>query len=94
MSSSPVYAQTFAFNTGAAKELFQRQFDMMRQCVDLDIDLCGYVTFTTPFAEGIHDEIKRFVDDPQTIHYNLPLRVIPLEIGPFSPMKDRLKVSG
>ena len=85
-------AESFAFNTGAAKELFERQFHLIRRYVDLGIDLYGYVTFTSPSVERTREDIKRFVDDLQNIHCNLPLRVIPLEIRPFSPMKGRLKV--
>ena len=44
-------------------ELFQRQFQLMRRFVDLDIDLYGYATFTTPSVFSIREDMKRFVDD-------------------------------
>jgi hypothetical protein len=84
-------AESFAFNTCAAPELFQRQFDLMRRYVESGIDVYGYVTLTSPRADGTRDDIRSFVDSLQTIHPNLPLRVIPLEIRTFAPVMGRLK---
>jgi uncharacterized Fe-S cluster-containing radical SAM superfamily protein len=86
-------AESFAFNTLAAPELFQRQFELMHRYVDFGIDLYGYVTFTTPSRNGIDDDMERFVDSLQGIHPNLPLRVVPLEIRDFTPMAERVNQS-
>ena len=83
--------ESFAFNTCAAPDLFQRQFDLMRRYVGLGIDVYGYVTLTTPSGAGIGEDMKRFVDSLQEIHENLPLRVIPLEIREFTPVTGRLR---
>lgn len=83
-------SESFAFNTCAAPELFDRQFDLMRRYVDLGLDLYGYVTFTTPSSAGIREDMRRFVDSLQEIHSNLPLRIIPLEIREFHPVSDRM----
>ncbi|MCW3101515.1 MAG: hypothetical protein JWL77_7133, partial [Chthonomonadaceae bacterium] len=43
---------SFAFNTAARPELFDRQFELMRRLVyETNIDLYAYVTFTTPAAD-------------------------------------------
>ncbi|NLS95730.1 MAG: hypothetical protein GXX96_26650 [Planctomycetaceae bacterium] len=84
-------AESFEFNTGAAGKLFRRQFELVRRYFDLDIDLYGYATFTAPSADRLRDDMRRFMDDLQAIHNNFPLRVVPLEIRPFSPMGSRLK---
>lgn len=83
--------ESFAFNTCASPELFERQFDLMHRYVELGIDLFGYVTFTTPNSEGIHDDMARFVDRLQQIHPSLPLRIIPLEIREFNTVTRRMK---
>jgi len=84
-------AESFAFNTVASPELFERQFDLIDRYVRSGIDVYGYVTFTTPKREGIHDNMSRFMDRLQKIHPNLPLRVIPLEIRAFNPVTDRMR---
>lgn len=82
--------QSFAFNTQAAPEVFDRQFDLMARLVaDTAIDLYGYATFTGPSADGLDDAMHLFVDRLQTIDENLPLRVVPLEIAAFTPVHSR-----
>ena len=83
-------AESFAFNTCASPELFQRQFDLMQRYVEMGIDVYGYVTLTTPSEIGIREHMKRFLDSLQGIHVNLPLRIVPLEIRAFTPVAGRL----
>jgi len=82
--------ESFAFNTGAAPELFDRQFDLFGKLVDLGIDLYAYVTLTTPDAAAVADDMRTFVDRLQAIAPNLPLRTVPLEIKAFTPAVGRL----
>jgi hypothetical protein len=82
---------SFAFNTGAAPELFERQFELCGRHVGVGLDLYAYATFTTPIKDGIGHEMKVFVDRLQRVHPNLPLRTVPLQIRRFSPTKDRMK---
>lgn len=81
---------SFAFNTKAAPDLFDRQFELMRRYLGTGIDIYAYATFTTQTAVGIEDAMKRFVDRLQKIHPNLPLRTVPLKIGAFGVVKKRL----
>jgi uncharacterized Fe-S cluster-containing radical SAM superfamily protein len=82
--------QSFAFNTAAAPELFDRQFALMRRLVqETNIDLYAYATFTSPVDDGLGDAMKRFVDRVQDIDEYLPLRLVPLRIETFTPTKGR-----
>lgn len=83
-------ARSFAFNTHAAEGDFENQFEIMSRLLELGLDTYGYVTLTAPSADGIKDAMPRFVDKLQMLHPNLPLRVVPLEIREFGPVKGRL----
>jgi uncharacterized Fe-S cluster-containing radical SAM superfamily protein len=82
--------ESFAYNTAAAPELFERQFELMKRLMDLGLDLYGYVTLTTPDTNAVALDMHRFIDRLQELDANLPLRTIPLEIRPFTPVRDRL----
>ena len=81
---------SFSFNTRAAPDAFIRQFDVMDRLLGLDLDVYGYATFTTPTVAGVRDQMARFVDRLQGLHFNLPLRVVPLEVVSFSPAAGRM----
>ena len=83
-------ATSFSFNTCAAPILFDRQFELMRRLLTLGIDLYAYTTFTTPSQADIAEDMPVFVDRLQTLDEHLPLRMIPLEIQVFTPVKPRL----
>ncbi|MGH3631414.1 MAG: hypothetical protein ACRDRL_28745 [Sciscionella sp.] len=84
-------AESFAFNTKAAPELFERQFELFARLMSLGIDLYAYATFTAPEAAGLVDDMRRFVDRLQTIHPNLPLRLVPLRIEAFGVVQPRVR---
>jgi uncharacterized Fe-S cluster-containing radical SAM superfamily protein len=83
-------AESFAFNTKAAPELLDRQFDLLGRLLSLGIDLYAYATFTAPQAAGLADDMRRFVDRLQAIHPNLPLRLVPLRIEAFGVVQPRV----
>jgi uncharacterized Fe-S cluster-containing radical SAM superfamily protein len=83
-------AESFAFNTLAEPALFDRQFELMGRLLTAGIDLYAYVTITTPSAEGIVEDMGRFIDRLQALDENLPLRTIPLEVEIFTPVQKRL----
>ncbi len=82
--------RSFSFNTLADESLFARQFDLFRRFIDLGIDVYAYVTLTSPTSELISDRVRSFVDTLQTVHENLPLRTVPLEIQMFAPVLARV----
>ncbi len=83
-------AESFAFNTRAAPDLFDRQFDLFARHLALGVDCYGYVTLTGPDPAKVADGIPRFVDRLQAIHEVLPLRTIPLEIALWGPVHKRM----
>jgi uncharacterized Fe-S cluster-containing radical SAM superfamily protein len=82
-------ADAFMFNTGAAGEGFERQFDIFARYMSLGVDLYGYVTLTGPSMAAVANGIPAFVDRLQSISQTLPLRIVPLQIAPFGPMMER-----
>lgn len=81
---------SFAFNTAAATELFDRQFELMRRLLsDTEIDLYAYATFTSPHDTAISEKMTTFIDRLQELDEHLPLRLIPLRVGAFTPVQAR-----
>lgn len=83
-------AESFSFNTRAAPDLFDRQFDVFRRLLAEGIDLYAYATFTTPKAAFIAEDMARFVDRLQGISENLPLRTVLLKIVVYSTVTGRV----
>ena len=81
---------SFAFNTSAEENAYDDQFTRMKRLATSGMDIYAYVTLTTPSPEHIAEDVSEFVARLQDIHPNLPLRTIPLEIRPFSPVQARL----
>lgn len=82
---------SFMFNTAAAPELFDRQFELFARLAATGMDLYAYATFTTPNPDGIAATMARFVDRLQQISENLPLRLVPLQIEKWGPVGDRMR---
>lgn len=81
---------SFAFNTAATSELFDRQFELMRRLVsDTEIDLYAYATFTSPHNMAISEKMATFIDRLQELDEHLPLRLVPLRVGAFTPVQAR-----
>lgn len=83
--------RSFAFNTGAEPQLFRQQFDLMARHISEGTDCYGYVTLTTDSSEDPSARIADFVDQLQSVHINLPLRVVPLEVTVWGPVVNRLR---
>jgi len=82
--------ESFGFNTAADPALFDRQFDLIGRLIGLGLDVYGYVTLTAPTADDIADRVARFLDSLQCVAPLLPLRVVPLEVQVFTPVRARL----
>jgi uncharacterized Fe-S cluster-containing radical SAM superfamily protein len=82
---------SFSFNTRAAPEDFDRQFEILRRVMDLGLDVYGYVTLTAPESTGVDIGVSNLLDRLQQIDPNFPLRVVPLRIQVFSPVQHRLE---
>ena len=82
--------ESFTYNTRAAPELYDFQFELFERLLGEGFDIYGYVTLTSPSSDNIERGVADLVNRLQRIHVNLPLRVIPLEIGVFTPVESRL----
>lgn len=82
---------SFSFNTKAAPELFDRQFELFSRLLGTGMDLYAYATFTSPTAEALPASMVKFVDRLQRVSEALPLRLIPLEISEYGPVVPRLR---
>ena len=87
-------AASFSFNTTAAPEGFERQFEILRRYLALDIDLYGYVTLTGDDLSAVKAGVSNLIDRLQALSEGLPLRVVPLKIRNFTPTEKRAKGGG
>jgi uncharacterized Fe-S cluster-containing radical SAM superfamily protein len=72
---------SFAFNTGADRELFYRQIDLQKKSVAEGFDQYGYIVLTTLELDLLEERIADLFDLLQDgIHPDFPLRTLPLEI--------------
>ena len=82
-------AASFSFNTNAESAGYERQFEIFRRYLELDIDLYGYVTLTGPDLSAVSNGVRGFVNRLRDIHDALPLRVVPLRVEQFGPTRGR-----
>jgi uncharacterized Fe-S cluster-containing radical SAM superfamily protein len=83
---------SFAFNTGAPAHHFDRQIKLLRRIIATGMDVYCYATFTTAaLPTSPADTMRRLADQLQSIDECLPLRLIPLEVSVFSPVRPRLR---
>lgn len=82
--------RSFAFNTRAAADGYDRQFEILRRVIGLGLDVYGYVTLTSSHDDGVAQGVSDLLDRLQAIDPNFPLRVIPLRIQVFTPVEQRL----
>jgi uncharacterized Fe-S cluster-containing radical SAM superfamily protein len=83
-------ARSFCFNTSLDGSFFDKQFELFQNYLTLGIDIYGYVTFTTDCLDNLEEKIHLFIHRLKGIHSFLPLRIVPLKIIEFSPVKQRL----
>lgn len=81
---------SFALNTKADPSLFSNQFNLCKKLVDVGIDLYFYITLTAPSSTDFNSVIPKFIDKLQSISDQLPLRMVPLQIGMFTPVQSRM----
>ncbi len=84
-------AESFAFNTGAMPDAYDKQFERFARYLDLKLDLYGYVTLTGPTPDGVEQKVTRFYERLCSIWPELPSRTVPLRIEVFGPVGSRNK---
>ncbi len=85
---------SFSFNTRAAPELFDRQFELFSRMLTTGVDLYAYTTFTAQDSSTVDNAMPRFVDRLQAIDPNLPLRTVPLKVEAWGVVSSRLSGPG
>lgn len=82
---------SFAFNTGANMDGYERQFDIFARTLDVGFDLYAYVTLTGPDLTDaeIEQRVGTFVERLARLDARLPFRTVPLRIDPFGPLRER-----
>lgn len=83
-------AHSFAFNTKLSEDFYDRQFEIFTKYLELGLDIYGYVTFTTDDINDIEGKMHKFISKLRQCHPLLPLRIVPLKIGIFSPTRSRM----
>lgn len=83
--------ESFAFNTKAAPEVFDRQFELFARLFGTGMDLYAYATLTGPDPAAAERGVVDFIDRLQEIDANLPLRLIPLRIEVFGVVGHRVR---
>lgn len=83
--------KSFHFNTKAPDEHFYRQLEILRRLVRSGLDVYVYLVLTSDDLSQVDEKMERLLDSLQDIHPNLPLRVSPLKIKPYSPTVSRMK---
>lgn len=81
---------SFVFNTHAREDGFDKQFEIMRRTLDLGLDTYGYVTLTSWTDVHLASRMSIFFDRLQGLDPHLPLRIVPLKIQQFGPVKSRM----
>ena len=82
--------ESFSLNTNASPSLFKNQIELSKRILQLNIDLYFYITLTAPTSTDFDSSIPSFLDELQKINENLPLRIVPLEVFEFTPVKSRM----
>ncbi|WP_197022162.1 radical SAM protein [Sediminibacter sp. Hel_I_10] len=81
---------SFSLNTQASPALFNNQLELAKRLIELKIDLYFYITLTASSKTNFNKVIPYFMDKLQSIHENLPLKIVPLEVFEFTPVISRM----
>jgi uncharacterized Fe-S cluster-containing radical SAM superfamily protein len=82
--------QTFSLNTRAKPDLFEKQIEIFKSLLELNLDLYCYITLTAPSITNFNLVIPNFLDLIQEIDENLPLKIVPLQIFKYTPVNSRI----
>lgn len=81
---------SFSINTKASPDLFNNQFELCKKLIEVGIDLYCYITLTATTDTNFETVIPDFFDRVQLIDEKLPLRIVPLKITEFTPVRNRM----
>lgn len=81
---------SFSFNTLLPKECFYQQLERLKKYIYLGFDVYVYIVFTCAQVDDVDKKIDSLIQKLQSIHYYLPLRVVPIKIEEFTAVTGRL----
>lgn len=82
---------TIQFNIQNKKIKIAEQIKCFEKLYNYGFDLYAYITLTAQKGSYTKEEVDVFVRKIQEINYNLPLRIIPLEIRDFTATSNRIR---
>jgi len=82
--------ESFKFNVRNSKISFDSQIKAFKKLYDYGFDIYAYISLTGPSGNANFDKINKFICEIRNIDINLPLRIIPLKIMPFTVTQKRL----
>jgi uncharacterized Fe-S cluster-containing radical SAM superfamily protein len=83
--------ERFADNTNVKPEYFDRQIDVLSRLVKEGLDVYIELVLATSSLDNVYQDISKFMDLLQSkVHHNIPLRINPTEIRPYTPTKNRI----
>ena len=82
--------ETYQFNVRNKYKSLKEQIENFRKLYNYGFDIYAYVTLTGPQRAANYKCIELFIDEIQSIHPMLPLRIIPLKIKEFEVTSGRI----
>ncbi len=68
-----------------------KQIDILNKLIKSGLDVYVYIILTIESLSNIHEKVSKFMDILQNkIHYNILLRIVPLQIKVYTPTKNKL----
>ncbi len=83
-------AQSYANTTRDSVEGFERQLSILEGYLRTDMDLYGYITLVGAPSQGARGSISALLDRLQSSSAKFPERIVPLRIGEFGTMSQRI----
>ena len=81
---------SFAFNTRAGPEGFERQLDILTAYATTDIDIYVYLPLVGPVEGSTKAQVDWILDRLASIRSDLPSRTVPLLVSTFGAMAHRV----
>lgn len=83
--------RSFGLNTKADPKLFNKQVELSKRLLEINLDLYCYITLTANTDTNFDLVIPQFLDRIQTVDELLPLRIVPLKVyDTFTPIAKRM----
>ena len=82
--------ETYSFNVRTKYKSLKEQIYSFRKLYSYGFDIYAYISLTGPKGSANERDIELFINEIQSIHPMLPLRIIPLKIKEFEVTSGRM----